>query len=68
MNRRIYGHVGMVLFVAVTVRVAAVQAEVFRFVSLPDTQVYSENRFPDGGFPPVTDPNGTEHIFGDQTQ
>ncbi len=44
-------------------------ADPFRFVSLPDTQVYTENRFPnDGRNPPVTDPRGTAAIFFDQTQ
>jgi hypothetical protein len=40
----------------------------FVFVSLPDTQVYSENRFPgDGRLPAVTDSRGTAAIFLDQT-
>jgi hypothetical protein len=44
-------------------------AEPFRFVALPDTQIYTENLFPDPNrFPPVTDPNGTGHIFAAQTQ
>jgi hypothetical protein len=47
--------------------------EVFTFVALPDTQKYSENLFPpqpgqEQGFPPIYDPRGTAHIFGDQTQ
>jgi len=49
--------------------VSAALAEPFVFVSLPDTQVYSENRFPgDGGSPVVTDPRGTAEIFNDQTR
>lgn len=40
----------------------------FVFVSLPDTQVYSENRFPDGRTPVVTDLRGTAAIFMDQTR
>lgn len=44
------------------------QAEPFVFVSLPDTQVYAENRFPDGRTPAVTDTRGTGQIFFDQTQ
>jgi hypothetical protein len=44
------------------------RAEPFVFVSLPDTQVYAENRFPDGGTPAVTDERGTGAIFLDQTQ
>jgi hypothetical protein len=41
----------------------------FVFVSLPDTQVYSENRFPDlVRTPAVTDLRGTGEIFFDQTQ
>jgi len=43
-------------------------AEPFTFVSLPDTQVYAQNRFPDGGLPAVTDTRGTGAIFFDQTQ
>lgn len=44
-------------------------ADVFRFVALPDTQIYSENIFPDKDrFPPVTDARGTGQIFGAQTQ
>ncbi|MBS3963014.1 MAG: metallophosphoesterase [Methylomonas sp.] len=44
-------------------------AQPFRFVALPDTQIYAENLFPDPNrFPPVTDPNGTGHIFAAQTQ
>lgn len=44
-------------------------AEPFRFVALPDTQIYSENIFPGTpNRPPITDPLGTGHIFGDQTQ
>lgn len=49
--------------------VSAASAEPFVFVSLPDTQVYSENRFPgDGRSPVVTDPRGTAEIFNDQTR
>ena len=40
----------------------------FVFVSLPDTQVYAENRFPDGRNPVVTDERGTGAIFFDQTR
>ncbi|MBW2366595.1 MAG: hypothetical protein JRH15_01780 [Deltaproteobacteria bacterium] len=48
---------------------STLHADPFLFVSLPDTQVYSENRFPgDGRFPAVTDPRGTGAIFFDQTQ
>lgn len=44
-------------------------SEPFRFVALPDTQIYAENIFPGTpNRPPVTDPLGTGHIFGDQTQ
>lgn len=44
-------------------------ANPFRFVSLPDTQIYSENIFPGTpNRPPVTDPLGTGRIFGAQTQ
>ncbi len=47
----------------------AAHAGPFVFVSLPDTQVYSENRFPDlERTPAVTDPRGTAAIFFDQTQ
>jgi len=56
------------LALAVVCGVRAGAAEPFRFVALPDTQVYSENRMPDDRFPPVTDPNGTGYIFGAQTQ
>lgn len=42
-------------------------ADPFVFVSLPDTQVYAENRLPDGRFPAVTDTRGTGAIFFDQT-
>jgi len=45
----------------------AAAAEPFVFASLPDTQVYAENRFPDGRTPAVTDPRGTGAIFFDQT-
>ncbi|QDU71005.1 metallophosphoesterase [Mucisphaera calidilacus] len=55
--------------VAVSLAVGAqAGAEVFRFVSLPDTQIYSENRFPSMSFPPITDPAGTATIFSAQTQ
>ena len=40
----------------------------FVFVSLPDTQVYAEDRFPDGRIPAVTDIRGTGAIFYDQTR
>ena len=43
------------------------QARPFTFVALPDTQVYAENRLPDGRTPAVTDPRGTGAIFFDQT-
>ncbi len=43
-------------------------AEPFVFVALPDTQVYAENRLPDGRFPAVTDTRGTGAIFFDQTE
>ncbi len=45
-----------------------VYADPFVFVSLPDTQVYAENRFPDGRRPAVTDSRGTGALFFDQTQ
>ena len=54
---------GVALCCAQTLR-----AEPFVFVSLPDTQVYAQNRFPDGGTPAVTDTRGTGAIFFDQTQ
>ncbi len=45
------------------------QAEPFVFVSLPDTQVYTENRFPDPPrTPAVTEPEGTLKFFFDQTE
>lgn len=44
------------------------QGSPFRFVALPDTQIYSEDRRPDGRFPAVTDPRGTGHLFGAQTR
>jgi len=47
---------------------AARAAEPFVFVALPDTQIYAENRFPDGRTPAVTDPRGTGAIFFDQTR
>jgi hypothetical protein len=48
---------------------AAAQAEPFRFVALPDTQVYAENRFPgEMREPVVTEPRGTGAIFYDQTE
>lgn len=40
----------------------------FVFVSLPDTQIYAENRVPDGRTPAVTDVRGTGAIFFDQTE
>jgi len=40
----------------------------FVFVSLPDTQVYAEDRVPDGRSPAVTDARGTGAIFYDQTE
>jgi hypothetical protein len=43
------------------------QADPFVFVSLPDTQVYAEDRLPDGLTPVVTDLRGTGAIFFDQT-
>ena len=46
----------------------APDARPFVFVSLPDTQVYAEDRVPDGRFPAVTDPRGTGAIFFDQTR
>jgi hypothetical protein len=60
--------VRLALLAATMLAGTSAAAAPFRFVALPDTQVYSENRFPDGRFPPVTDPAGTGHIFGDQTQ
>lgn len=40
-----------------------------KFVALPDTQIYSDNRFPPGNNSvPVTDPLGTYRYFTDQTQ
>jgi len=47
---------------------SAAHAGPFVFASLPDTQVYAENRFPDGRNPAVTDERGTGAIFFDQTQ
>ncbi len=47
---------------------SAALADPFVFVSLPDTQVYAENRFPDGRFPAVTDTRGTGAIFFDQVE
>jgi hypothetical protein len=48
---------------------SAAVAGPFTFVSLPDTQIYSENRFPDlVRTPAVTDPRGTKQIFIDQTR
>ena len=44
------------------------QAEPFVFVSLPDTQIYADNRTPDGRLPAVTDERGTGAIFYDQTR
>ncbi len=56
------------LVALLTLVAAAAGAEPFRFVSLPDTQVYAENRFPEPGrTPAVTDPRGTGAIFLDQT-
>jgi len=41
----------------------------FVFVSLPDTQIYADDRFPDPGrSPAVTDERGTGAIFFDQTR
>jgi hypothetical protein len=48
---------------------ATTPASALKFVALPDTQIYSEDRLPgshDG--PPVTDPAGTYRYFVDQTQ
>ena len=45
----------------------SVSADV-KFVALPDTQIYSDNRFPGEGSVPVTDPAGTYRYFVDQTQ
>jgi len=47
---------------------SATNAEPFVFISLPDTQVYAENRTPDGRSPAVTDTRGTGAIFFDQTR
>lgn len=48
---------------------ASLEADPFVFVSLPDTQIYSEDRFPDlTNTPAVTDERGTGAIFFDQTQ
>ena len=48
---------------------SVLRAEPFVFVSLPDTQIYSDDRYPgDGRIPAVTDPRGTAEIFTDQTQ
>lgn len=47
---------------------AAGEEDPFVFVSLPDTQVYAEDRTPDGRQPAVTDPRGTGAIFFDQTE
>jgi hypothetical protein len=46
---------------------ASASAQVFRFVTLPDTQVYSENLFP-GQRANITDPQGTFRYFTAQTQ
>ena len=47
----------------------AAAAEPFVFVSLPDTQIYAEDRQPDSTrTPAVTDPRGTGAIFFDQTE
>ncbi|MCZ6784432.1 MAG: metallophosphoesterase [Proteobacteria bacterium] len=55
--------------VAVLLAASSLYAEPFVFVALPDTQKYTENRFPgDGRFPAVTDPRGTGAIFFDQTE
>lgn len=52
-----------------TVFVGSAHASTFRFVALPDTQIYSENRFPGhGGGVSITDPQGTYRYFTDQTQ
>jgi hypothetical protein len=62
--RAIWSRALLILLVALPA-----SATPFVFVSLPDTQVYSENRFPDlTRTPAVTDPRGTGAIFFDQTQ
>lgn len=59
---------GISLSIALLVAPSAAHA-VVKFVALPDTQIYSENRFPgSSGGPPVTDPLGTYRYFTDQTQ
>ncbi len=55
-------------FALSTACAGAAQAEPFVFVSLPDTQIYADHRFPDGRSPAVTDPRGTGAIFFDQTR
>ncbi|SMF26471.1 metallophosphoesterase [Pseudobacteriovorax antillogorgiicola] len=43
-------------------------AKPFRFVALPDTQIYTEDYRPGDGRKNVTDPSGTFRYFTDQTQ
>ena len=65
MNRMIW----LTILVILPLLAGRASAVPFRFVALPDTQIYSENILPGTpNRPPVTDPLGTGHIFGDQTQ
>lgn len=57
------------LVIALLAASASPVRAVVKFVALPDTQIYSENRFPGStNGPPVTDPLGTYRYFTDQTQ
>ncbi len=57
------------LLTALLIAAPAPSRGAVKFVALPDTQIYSENRFPgSSGGPPVTDPAGTYRYFTDQTE
>lgn len=61
--------VALLLTLFVTPAGASLSPDTITFVSLPDTQIYAEDRLPGGsGGPPVTDPAGTYRYFTDQTQ
>ncbi|MGL4514183.1 MAG: metallophosphoesterase [Lacipirellulaceae bacterium] len=60
----------MLLLTALVLGSSLASADPFRFVTLPDTQVYSENLFPNGpgSRPNIVDPQGTFRYFTAQTQ
>ena len=53
----------------ITLFAAADSATALKFVALPDTQIYSQDRYPGhGGRAAITDPLGTFRYYMDQTQ